>query len=122
MKDLIINSQYPCLKLQSKGIIRFLPLSEILYLKSVGNYTCIIMKDPFKYTMPKTLQSFETQLGNHFFRCHKSYLINTVFICEINMRNRYILLTTGEKIPFSRNKSKILEKKMEIQTSLNYQL
>ncbi len=122
MKDLIINTQYPCLKLQANGIIRFLSLSEIAYLKSDGNYTCIVLKDLSQYTMSKTLQNFETELGYLFFRCHKSYLINTLFVREINMRSRYMLLTTGESIPFSRNKAKMLEEKMGMQTSLNYQL
>lgn len=122
MQELLINARQHCLKLQSGGIIRFATLFEIVYLKSDGNYTYIILNDLSQYIMYKTLQNFETQLGHLFFRCHKTYLVNYVYIKAINKRSRHILLTTGESIPFSRTKSKMLEEKMERKSSLNYQL
>ena len=105
-------TQQHYLKLHANGIIRLTILSEVIYLKSDGNYTDIILKDLSQYIMCKTLIDFETELGPLFFRCHKSYLINMIYIKEINKRNRHILLTTGKHIPFSRNKAKILEERM----------
>jgi len=122
MQELLINAQHHCLKLQSNGIIRYATYSEIVYLKVDDNYTCFVLKDLSQFTMCHTLLNFESELGQLFFRCHKSYLINTIYIREVNKRNHEILLTTGEIIPFSRNKSKMLEEKMEKKTSLNYQL
>lgn len=116
----MINTEHHCLKLQSNGIIRFAAFSEIVYLKADDNYTCFILKDLSQFTMCKTLQNFETVLGHLFLRCHKTYLVNTVFIKELNKRNRQILLTTGETIPYTRSKTKILEEK--IKASLNYHL
>lgn len=119
MKDLNNSAQHHCLKLQTCGIIRFVPYSEIVYLKADDNYTYVVMSNLSRYTICRTLQNFETLLGHLFFRCHKTYLVNSEYIREINKRSHYILLNTGESIPYSRNKTKILEEKMKIQTSLN---
>jgi DNA-binding LytR/AlgR family response regulator len=122
MKELITNAKHHCLKLQTNGIIRFATVSEIVYLKAKDNYTCFVLEDLSQFTVCKTLQNFETVLGHLFYRCHKTYLVNSIYIKEINTRNRQILLTTGEKIPFSRNKTKILEEKMKIKTVLDFQM
>jgi DNA-binding LytR/AlgR family response regulator len=122
MQELNSNVQHHCLKLQSGGIIRFATLFEIVYLKSDRNYTRIILNDLTQYIMCKNLLNFETELGYLFIRCHKTYLVNYLYIKEINTRNRHILLNTGISIPFSKNKSKILEEKLKTKPNFNYQL
>lgn len=122
MQELITNAQHHCLKLQSGGIIRFATHSEIVYLRAEDNYTCFVLKDLSQFTMCKTLLNFESMLGHLFLRCHKTYLVNSIYIREINKRNHQILLTTGEAIPYSRNKAKSLEDKMKIRTVLNFQI
>lgn len=120
MPELITNTKNHCLKLQSDGITRYTTILEIVYLKSEGNYTIIILNDLSQYTMRKTLLNFETVLGRLFLRCHRTFLVNPVFIKEINTRHHQILLTTGETIPYSRNKARILDEKMIIKTALTY--
>jgi DNA-binding LytR/AlgR family response regulator len=122
MEQQITKAKHHCYKLQANGIIRLATLSEIVYLKAKVNYTCFVLKDLSQFTMCQTLLNFEIELGHLFFRCHKSYLINMIYIREINKRNHQVILTTGEAIPFSRNKAKILEDKMKIRTVLNYQM
>ena len=123
MQEQLTKSQHHSLKLHSGGIIRFVTILEIVYLKSVGNYTMIILNDLTQYTVCKTLLNFETTLGHMFLRCHKTFLVNPVFIKGIDTRNHQILLTTGEIIPYSRNKARILKEKMTIKTSsASYQL
>ena len=119
MQELLTNSQHNCYKLQTNGIIRFATFSEIVYLKADDHYTCFVLRDLSHFIMFKSLQNFETELGHLFFRCHKTYLVNSVYIHEINKRNRQILLTTGETIPYSRNKTKLLQEKLT--ASLNNQ-
>lgn len=109
--------EHQIIKLHTNGIIRFASVAEIVYLKADDNYTCFVLQDLSQYMMCKTLLNFETELGHSFFRCHKTYLVNAGYIKEINKRNRQILLTTGESIPFSRSKSKMLEEKLEIKSS-----
>jgi len=122
MQELITIAKHHCLKLQANGIIRFATNTEIVYLKAEDNYTCFKLKDLSQFTMCKSLQNYEAELGHLFYRCHKTYLVNSIYIREINKRNHQILLTTGESIPYSRSKSKILEDKMKIRTVLNYQM
>ena len=99
MNEVMINTQHHCLKLQANGIIRFVTLSEIVYLKADDNYTCFVLNDLSQYIMCKTLQNFETTLGYLFFRAHKSYLINTIYIRGINKRDYQKILSSGEKLP-----------------------
>ena len=117
MQELITNIKPHCLKLQSNGIIRFVTISEIVYFKADNNYTCCVLNDLSVYTMCQTLHSFEAVLGNQFYRCHKSYLVNTKYIREINKRNHEVILNTGEILPFSRKKAKVLEEKLKIETT-----
>jgi two-component system LytT family response regulator len=114
--------QHQIIKLQSKGIIRFANFAEIVYLKADDNYTCFVLQDLSQYIICKTLLNFEAELGHSFFRCHKTYLVNAGYIKEINKRNHKILLTTGESIPFSRNKSRMIEEKMKIKSIIDYAL
>lgn len=115
-----MKMQHQFLKLQANGIVRFATFSEIIYLKADDNYTCFVLRDLSQYTMCQTLLNFEMELGHLFIRCHKSYLINMIHIKEINKRKHQILLSTGEMIPFSRNKSRMIEEKMKIKSSLKF--
>jgi len=117
MQEQLTKSQHHSLKLHSGGMVRYATFSEIVYLKADDNYTCIVLNDLSQYIMCKTLLNFEKKLGHIFFRCHKTFLVNPVFIKGIDTRNHQILLTTGEIIPYSRNKARILKEKMIIKTS-----
>jgi DNA-binding LytR/AlgR family response regulator len=108
-----MKEQHKLLKLKTNGIIRFATFAEIIYLKADGNYTCFVLRDATTYTMCHTLMNFELELGYPFFRCHKSYLINIIYIREINKRTYQVMLTTGDAIPFSRSKAKMIEEKMK---------
>ena len=105
------------LKLKSNGIIRFVTLSDILYLKADDNYTNCLLNDHTLFTKCQTLQSFELVLGNQFYRFHKSYIVNIKYIKEIDKRNHVVILNNGQILPFSRKKVKVLEEKMKINTA-----
>lgn len=113
-----MEEQHKFIKLKSNGIIRFATFAEIIYLRADGNYTCCVLRDTTQYTMCQTLVNFESELGFPFFRCHKSYLINTIYIREINKRTYQVMLTNGDAIPFSRTKAKMIEEKMKSKTTL----
>lgn len=87
--------------------MRFVKQHEIIYLQSDNCYTNIYLIDNSKHLMCKTLKNYEEELDNDlFFRCHKSYLINRLFIKEIIKEcGEYLILTTGTKIPIARRKS-----------------
>lgn len=113
MKEVNDISSLPFLKLQSKGIVKYARLSEIVYIKADDNYTCFVLNDSTKFIMCRSLQTYETSIGSLFFRCHKSFLINLSYVKAINKRSSQILLSNGEALPYSRSKIKFLEERMQ---------
>lgn len=53
------------------------PLDEIIYCQAEGNYTRFFLTDKRKLLSSYTLKQYDALLGEyHFFRTHKSFLIN----------------------------------------------
>ena len=46
------------------------------------------------------LEALERQIGGHFFKCHRSYLVN--LDCVRGCQGGQVLLSQGEAIPVSR--------------------
>ncbi len=86
---------------------RFLELATILYLKADNSFTEIYFKDGSKLMVSRTLKSFEELLGEGagFFRCHKSYMVNTTFITEyVKTDGGYLLMNGRIVVPISPEK------------------
>lgn len=64
--------------------IKYVALDSIMFLKADGAYTEIILSDDSKLIASRGLKHFDETLSDvpSFFRCHKSYLINTEFITD----------------------------------------
>ena len=85
--------------------------SEIVDIKSIvffianGSYCEIVLNDKRKITASKNLHWFEEKTANgFFFRVHKSYLINVLFVTKIFNNEFKIELSSGIVIPLSRSK------------------
>ena len=77
----ISTSAYPTLAVPSLDGIEFVPVDEIMYLKSDGNYCNIFLVDDKKIYVSKTLKHFANLLdGFGFIRIHQSYFVNVRFI------------------------------------------
>jgi len=84
---------------------------RIVYIKGSSNYSTVILQNEKEYTIPKTLKELEHQLGNLFFRVHKSYIVNINFIQKYVVNSGYyVVLTNGNEIPVSQRKKNILTK------------
>ena len=89
---------------------------EILFLNSDGNYVDVHHfdgRDRLQKTLIRNrLKHFASTLPeDHFFRCHKSYIVNGAHIIRVegNARNLELLLRgTEHRIPVSRSKSDAL--------------
>lgn len=89
-----------------KSILDF---DEILYLKGFDNLTTIYLSRNRKLTVAKTLKHFENLVDNHFFRIHKSFIVNLKFVTKILTREAYFLeLNEGTQLPISRRNYKDL--------------
>lgn len=90
-KEIFIKSGYEHIKIT---------IEDIVYIKSDTDYTEIITAEK-KYLSSEPLRFWEEQLSqNHFFRIHKSFIINTSKIEKIIGNQAY--LTGDIKAPIGR--------------------
>lgn len=98
------------IKIVSLGSTLLLDQLDIKYLQASGVYTIIVTTND-SIMSSKNLGEFEMVLGNHFFRCHHSYIVNLKLILKIEKnRSGEITLNSGEKIPVSQRKISLLNK------------
>ena len=56
------------------------------------------------FEIKRTLKEIEQDLGQPFERCHKSCIVNPMYIVEINARQRTLLTSDGNVCPVSQRK------------------
>ncbi|WP_058485006.1 LytR/AlgR family response regulator transcription factor [Defluviitalea phaphyphila] len=99
-----------------KDRIILLDPKEILYCTVEGGETYVVTEKE-KYFISDTLSHLEEELEG-FFRCHRSFLINTEYIDEIIpwFNNTYAvkMKNRDEEIPVSRRHSKVLKEMFHI--------
>lgn len=98
--------------------ITYLNPADILFV-SIEDHTTTIISNTNTFKSRMTLKEMETRLATHsFFRVHKSYLVNTSAIVEMNpWFNGAFQLTlrgTDTQIPVSRNYVKALRANIEL--------
>lgn len=82
--------------------IHLLNCNEILFCKSDNYYTSIFMRNGASFIVTKSLSKFSEQLNNkEFIRVNQSFLLNTNFIVSINKKQRHIIMSNNEIIPFT---------------------
>jgi two-component system LytT family response regulator len=86
---------------------------EIFYLQADGVYTKLFTSKG-TITSTKNLGEYEAALGNHFFRCHHSFVVSLKSIVKVEKsRSGEITLVSGDKIPVSQRKISALNKLMK---------
>lgn len=84
-----------------------IPISNIIYLKADNSYTHVILASGEKYVTSRFLKNFEESLAAYpnFYRCHKSYIINTDYILGYNKSGGgTVILKSEHEIPVSPDK------------------
>lgn len=91
------------LALETQNGLFSLPLKEIVFIEGDRNYSVIHQKNGTKELTSKTLGYFDDLLAEDgFFRSHRSFLVNSIFINEIQQEE--FVLKNETKIPISRRK------------------
>lgn len=88
----------------SGNTIKFIEPGQLLFLKGDGSYTELNFKDGSKLIVSRTLKNFEEMLtrNNRFFRCHKSYMVNTASIQEyVKSDGGYLVMEGGSNVSVS---------------------
>jgi two-component system LytT family response regulator len=91
--------------------IEIVRLEDILYFQAEGSYTKIFQENMPPILVSKNLKSFEEQVTGeiNFFRCHRSFLVNTTFIKKVLKSDGGLLqLTTGETLPITNERIETL--------------
>lgn len=88
------------LLIQRGTVCEVLPLAEIVYCEVQGRKIYLHKRDGTVTGYYEKLESLECQIGGHFFKCHRSYLVNLDYVrgCQ----GGQVLLSQGEAIPVSR--------------------
>jgi two-component system, LytTR family, response regulator len=92
--------------LKDNGKIKIIPYPQIQYLEAADDYVKIHTAEAV-FLKKKTMQFFEDSLPTEeFIRVHRSYIVNASLITRIDPHEKdsyLVLLTTGVRIPVSKN-------------------
>lgn len=97
--------------------LKFVSLEDIIYLKADNSYTEVYLKDGTCLTASRTLKNFEDALegDQRFLRCHKSYLVNILFVSDwIKSDGGYLLMKNGDQVSVTSEKAKELSDKFTL--------
>ena len=94
------------------GFVQLAP-GDILRLEGDRNYTYVLLTNGRKYLFSKTISYLLEQMPEGaLWRISKSHAINPTYLKSIFLRSRqrYVYLTSGEKIGISRRKAQEMRK------------
>lgn len=92
----------------SEGSFFIAPM-DILYCEGQSNYTHFYLTRDRKMLSSKTLLEYETLLSqHHFFRVHKSFLVNLKHVEAYKSISGTVLLNTGQQVEVSRRRKEAL--------------
>lgn len=114
----VLNCLNKRISLCDKYELIFPKISEIIYCKADGFYTQFFLKDGTTILVSKNIKEYESILPpEHFFRAHKSFLINLNEIKKyIKGEGGYIVMENGDNVPISiRKKEDFLKAVMNSQ-------
>jgi two-component system LytT family response regulator len=115
LKENLKGNQEQKLAISTINSVKFVELSQIVFFKAEGAYTDVYLLDEKKLTVSKGLKHFEDLLKDNskFFRCHKSFVINTDYITEhIKSEGGFLKLNEKHLVSLSIDKTAELYQKM----------
>jgi DNA-binding LytR/AlgR family response regulator len=76
--------------LKKNNLYHKVELKDIYFIKSDNIYLEVFIKNNQKYLIRNTLKDFLTNLPSNFFKCNKSYIVNTNEIKSFNLNYVFI--------------------------------
>jgi len=106
-----MKEQFPFLAIKSESTYHFTKSQDIIWAKADGSYSQIFLKDGSYIRVAKNLKYLELQLGEGFFRTHRSHLVNIQYIADLNDQNEMqIRLKDNTHVPITKaQRTKLLE-------------
>lgn len=95
--------QWKKLAVANVNEIRFIPFDDIIYCKSINNYTTVFVQNGKSYLCCKTLKEIASNLpDDQFVRIHHSYLVNIQCITSLKKNDNELELNNTISLPISR--------------------
>jgi two-component system LytT family response regulator len=96
------------------GSSEAIKVSELIFIEADSVYCKLHMKDGAKL-ITKPLNFIEKKLENHphFFRPHKSYLVNLNYVKSVGNDGTTLTLDNQQVLPVSRGKKAVLKERLE---------
>lgn len=97
----------------SGNSIKFIDPAEIVFLRADGSYTELFFADGTQLVVSRTLKNFEDIFvhNTRFYRCHKSYMVNTTFIKEyVKSNGGYLLMQGNHEVSVSPDRAEVILK------------
>lgn len=90
------------LPIKLNGVWSRLNMGHITYLESAGHSLLFHMDDGKEFRMIASFRDYQPllDLNRHFFRCHKSYVVNLKYVEQLEQNS--FLLKNGESVNISR--------------------
>ncbi len=83
--------------------VRHIPLQNILYFEAIGSrHTLVLHMDDEVLEFNSSLNHFEEKLGEAFWRCHRSFLVNWSRISNVMLKENLVEMDNGERCLLSR--------------------
>lgn len=83
--------------------VRHIPVESILYFEAVGyHHTLRLHLDDELLEFNSSLNHFTGELGDGFWRCHRSFLVNRSRIRAVRMKEQLVEMDNGEMCLLSR--------------------
>ncbi|PIA79197.1 hypothetical protein BFR04_06665 [Gaetbulibacter sp. 4G1] len=76
-------------------------ISDLMYVKSDDHYLEVVTQNDKKHTVRGKLSQIKEELPPNFIQCHRSYIVNSNFIKQVNATS--LVLINKEQIPLSRS-------------------
>lgn len=94
-------------------VVKHVPVDEIMFFETAGRTHRIELHGKNdRMDFIGSMRELEEELGEHFLRAHRAYLVNTAQIAELDLKNREILMQNGERCLFSRKMKDLLLEKL----------
>jgi len=94
-----------------KGELEFINPNSILYIENYSQYLKIIIVDGSYMLHKSTLSRFSSLLPDYFFKIHKSYIANLMFVDKIDNGRGGNIQIGSKKLPIAyRRKKQLLDK------------
>ena len=84
-----------------------LPIGTVQYVEAFAHTVSVVTSEE-TIQVKISISEMEKMLGDHFVRCHRSYLVGLKYISRISKTD--VVLDTGKTLPLSRNAAPIVHK------------